>query len=290
MEITDTQPDVNPEPKRVRCVTCGAKMKGAYCRKCGEKRIVPENDFSMGKFFRLALFHFVHFDSKMATTFWLLFSKPGFLAAEWTLGRRVIYMKPLQMFVVASVLFYFFLPTAMAHFSSYEELARGYNEKIYLSNLFHYDVKKAFVEKAAALQISEDALKAQVVNEAARRSKTCLFLLIPLLGALIFAFFYKKMPWLSPHLILAMYSLTFYILADLSIHAIDWIFGLKFTGSHIYLTLMCIFAVYQTFAFRQAYRDSWAITILKTIGIMAGFVALIRIYRQIMTLWVLHGI
>lgn len=113
----EDQPDHSPLAMAETCVSCGAKLKGDYCRKCGEKKIVPERDFSLPKFLNQTLGHVVHFDSKLLRTGWLLFSKPGFLTAEWTAGRRVGYMKPLQPFIVASLLFYFFLPTTTASIS-----------------------------------------------------------------------------------------------------------------------------------------------------------------------------
>ncbi|MEO7524479.1 MAG: DUF3667 domain-containing protein, partial [Ferruginibacter sp.] len=103
-------------PKEV-CVSCGARLKGNYCKKCGEKKIIPERDFRLSKFLSQSLWHFVRFDSKLFQSTWLLFSKPGFLTNEWIAGRRVGYMKPLQLFVIASLLFYFFLPTVPAYFS-----------------------------------------------------------------------------------------------------------------------------------------------------------------------------
>ena len=183
-----------------RCASCGAKLKGKYCHKCGEKKIVPERDFSFLKFLNQTMWHFVRFDSKLLRCGWLLFSKPGFLTAEWIAGRRIGYMKPLQLFVLASVLFYFFLPTTTAYFTGDKDLARGYRTQNYLTNTFHFDFQQALAEKALTRQLDEETLKSKILTEAARQSKTWLFLLIPFWGALIYLFFKQKLPWLAPHL------------------------------------------------------------------------------------------
>ncbi len=32
------------EPSKETCVSCDAKLKGNYCKKCGEKKIIHERD------------------------------------------------------------------------------------------------------------------------------------------------------------------------------------------------------------------------------------------------------
>jgi len=269
---------------RELCASCGAKLKGDYCRKCGEKKIVPERDFSIRKFLNQAMWHLAHFDSKLLKSIWLLFSKPGFLTAEWIAGRRVGYMKPIQLFLVASLLFYFFLPTTTAHFTGPHDLIEGYREHNRLMNMFQYDFASALSEKSAKMGIDEATLSAKVMEAAADRSKTWLFLLIPLWGTVIFGLFRQKIPWLVPHLIFAMHALTFYILLDLSIHPVLYLLGITHVGKYIFLFLLLSFPVYQALAARRVYGDTWPITIVKTVGTAAVFILLIQMYRQIVTI------
>lgn len=266
------------------CPSCGAKRKGDYCRKCGEKKIIPERDFSIRKFLNQTLWHFAHFDSKLLKSVGLLFSKPGFLTAEWITGRRVRYMKPIQLFVVAGVLFYFFLPTTTAHFTGPWDLKEGYTTNDYFRNVFQYDFEKTFSEKAVRLGLSEEQLTKEIVELASERSKTWLFVLIPVWGACIFLFFRKKIPWLAPHLIFAMHALTFYILLDLSVHPVLHLIGIEYAGRYIFLFLMLAFPVYQALAVRRVYGCSWPVTIFKTAGIATCFILLILMYRQIVTI------
>lgn len=287
MEQYSNTVNPNASPERPPCQSCGAKMKGEFCRKCGEKRIVPEKDLSFSRFLRISLFHLAHFDSKLLKSFWLLFSKPGFLAREWTNGRRVLYMKPFQMFVIAGLLFYLFLPTAVAHFSSFTEMEIGFNRRLFLSNTFHYDIKTISNEKATALGTTVSSLENQLRGTAANRSKALLFVFIPLLGLVIFVCYRNQMPWAAPHLILATHSMAVYILVDLLIHAIDWILGLHLTGSQIYSLLMSCFAIYLFLSFKRAYNEGWAVTLLKSGIIWFFFIFCLRVYRQLIIIWVL---
>ena len=269
---------------RELCASCGAKLKGDYCRKCGEKKIIPERDFSIRKFLNQSLWHLAHFDSKLLKSVWLLFSKPGFMTAEWIAGRRVGYMKPIQMFLVASVLFYFFLPTTTAHFTGPHDLVMGYDEQNYVMNFFQYDFAKALASKSSELGVTEETLTHEIMDAAAERSKTWLFLLIPLWGFFIFLLFRQKIPYLVPHLVFAMHALTFYILLDLSVHPFLYLFGIIHGGKHIFLFLTLSFPVYQALAARRIYGYTWPITIVKTLGTAAVFVFLILLYRQVVTI------
>jgi hypothetical protein len=259
-------------------------MKGAYCRKCGEKRIVPERDFSLLKFLQLSLWHFIHFDSKLLRTLALLYTRPGFLTSEWIVGRRVGYMKPLQLFLVASVMFYFFLPGVAAHFASYGNLVNGYRTNNPMDNVFHYDAATAVASKASLALEDEAHRQSTLVSEAARHSKTWLFLIIPVWGSLIYLLFRKRLPWLGPHLIFAMHALTFYLLFDLTIHAVLWLTGTKMIhGGQIFLLLSTAFPVYQALALKQVYGYSWPRTLLATLLTASSFFLIVMLYRQAVT-------
>jgi hypothetical protein len=197
-------------------------------------------------------------------------------------------MKPLQLFVVASLLFYFFLPSTTAHFTGPQDLIIGYQQSNRLMNLFHYDFGSVFYEKQALLQTSEAVLTERIKETAAQRSKTWLFVFIPLWGTVVFLFFKKQMPWLVPHLVFAMHALTFYILFDLSLHPFFYFWSNERFGKYIFLILMACFPVYQVLAAKRVFGDNWLLTILKIIPVALIFILLILAYRQIVTISVLH--
>lgn len=277
VEITEGIPET--------CASCGAKLKGEYCRKCGEKKIVPERDFSMAKFVTQTLGHAVHFDTKLGRSLWFLFVKPGFLTAEWVAGRRVRYMKPLQLFVLAGILFYFFLPSVPAHFSHCHDLVRGFETHNIVLNTFRYDAGQALTEMSGSGRIGMDDLIKDIDKAAGQRSKTWLFLIIPFWGIFVYPFFQNRNSWLVPHLIFAMHGLTFYILTDLSIHFIMQILGLPPIGKNMMLLLLLVFFPYLVLAARRVYGTSWAMTVVKVIFLEAGLLIFLIFYRQLMTIW-----
>ena len=95
---------MHPTPAApVSCASCAAALAGPYCHACGEKLVDPEHDFSVRHFLEEAVEGFTHFDSRVARTFTALFAQPGHLTAELIAGRRVGYLKPIPMFLLAGV-------------------------------------------------------------------------------------------------------------------------------------------------------------------------------------------
>lgn len=213
-----------------------------------------------------------------------MFSKPGFLTAEWVAGRRVRYMKPLQLFVVAGILFYFFLPSVPAHFSHARDLKRGFETRDWVLNTWRYDIGNALRERALAAEISVDNLADEVDKAAAKQSKTWLFLIIPFWGGLIYSFFRKRNVWLVPHLVFAVHGLTYYILADLLVHFILNVLGVPPIGKHMMSLLLLAFFPYLLLAVRRVYKIPLPEAFVKTIGIEIGLLVLLVFYRQLITI------
>src|SRR6476659_6931993 len=93
--------------KPVTCKNCGNLFQGSYCNLCGEK-VYHEHDKSFSHFIEEA-FHFVtHFDSKIFRSCWLIFSNPGFLAREYSEGRRKNYFSPISLFMIGVVIYLLF--------------------------------------------------------------------------------------------------------------------------------------------------------------------------------------
>ena len=152
-------------------------------------------------------------------------------------------------------------------------------------NTFNYDFENALSEKAIAKQVNEETLKINIAAKASEHSKSLLFLIIPFWGGLICLFFRKKIPWLPPHFIFATHGITFYMLADLVIHAVIDIADSSIPKKGIVLPLLLmVFSVFLFLAVQRVYKNSLSSTILKTVGVLAGFIIVIIMYRQMITI------
>jgi hypothetical protein len=87
------------------CPSCGAARTGAYCGACGEKR-VGSADLTVRSFLGHALGEFASLDAKLPRTLWKLSRRPGALTLEWLRGRRGLYIRPLQLFLLANLVYF----------------------------------------------------------------------------------------------------------------------------------------------------------------------------------------
>jgi hypothetical protein len=91
------------------CGNCGAALSGPFCSKCGEKK-VSAKDYTIGHVVEEVFGEFTHLDSRFLRTLKLLFTKPGQLSNAFFHGGRSRYTKPLTVFIIINVIFFFVQP------------------------------------------------------------------------------------------------------------------------------------------------------------------------------------
>lgn len=94
-------------PAEHTCKSCGNTFVGLYCNLCGEKVIEPK-DRTMRTFLSNILLFVSFADSRFLKTLWLTIKNPGFLAKEYADGRRVNYLRPLQLFFILNLIYFLF--------------------------------------------------------------------------------------------------------------------------------------------------------------------------------------
>ena len=92
-------------PALTHCENCGAELQGHWCAQCGQPAIEYRRSFR----YVVAdlLNEFLNWDSKFFTTIALLILKPWRLTNEFLAGKRVRYVNPLRLYLLASILFFF---------------------------------------------------------------------------------------------------------------------------------------------------------------------------------------
>src|SRR6266700_5379646 len=92
-------------PPFTHCENCGASLSGRFCWQCGQAAIDYRRSF------RHVIVHvldsFLNWDSKFFATLGLLIVKPWQLTNEFLAGKRVRYLHPLRLYLLASILFFF---------------------------------------------------------------------------------------------------------------------------------------------------------------------------------------
>src|SRR5213083_97300 len=92
-------------PAITHCENCGAQLQGHWCAQCGQ----PAIDYRRSFRHVLAdlLNEFLNWDSKFFATIGLLLVRPWRLTNDFLAGKRVRYVHPLRLYLLASILFFF---------------------------------------------------------------------------------------------------------------------------------------------------------------------------------------
>lgn len=93
-------------PPYRHCKNCGTELKGMYCHNCGQYALDIRQPFWK---YLLQYFENVYqFDTKIWSTLWLLFRRPGFLTKEFNAGKIASYVHPMRLFMCITLLFFIY--------------------------------------------------------------------------------------------------------------------------------------------------------------------------------------
>ena len=201
-----------------------------------------------------------HFDFKSLRAFKTLVARPGLLTREYLDGRRRRYVGPIQLFVIANVLFALIGPTTFRTPLSVQE-----NDPPFPA------FKRALVAEAIAERKVEREEFRRAFDEAAGlQAKTWVFAMIPAL-ALVTAALYGFRRYYFEHLIFATHFYTFLMLWML-VATVVLAGGLALAGVRltnqgfddlVSSIIMVVLAVYLFSAFRGAFADRTAAAVAR---------------------------
>lgn len=190
-------------PSIFDCPSCGNKTLGHFCGHCGERE-VDEDDYSLRGYLREIGAAVTLLESKVLRSVWQVASQPGHLSSEYFLGRRVRYIKPLQLFIFLNVVYYFSI-TLFSATTFTTPLAT----QLHMNNYYPAYANRAVDRKLRADKISYEALEAKYNKRTNVLSKTLIFVLIPIFALLFYALFFKKRKYLVEHLVVATHFWSF---------------------------------------------------------------------------------
>ena len=190
-------PKCDPTNSTFTCPSCGTKSKRRFCCKCGEKEL-SSHDYSIRHYLKEFFSELTSFDSKVARSMWLVVTKPGLLSCEYFQGRRVRYMRPLQLFVFLNVIYYFSISMFYA-----TTFTTPLETQLRMNNYYPFYAEMRVEKKIQKEQINYSALEAKYNQKTNVLSKTLIFLLIPIFAILFYALFFRKRKYLVEHVVVA---------------------------------------------------------------------------------------
>jgi hypothetical protein len=98
-------------PPLTHCENCDAQLAGEYCARCGQHAVDYRR--SLWRVLIDAADSFLNWDTKFASSIWVLLVRPWKLTNDFNAGRRARYVHPLRLYLLASIAF--FLMIKLAH-------------------------------------------------------------------------------------------------------------------------------------------------------------------------------
>ncbi|RYE01953.1 MAG: DUF3667 domain-containing protein [Sphingobacteriales bacterium] len=262
----------------LNCPSCGVPFAGKYCAACGEKQ-VAHHDFTLGHFVEESVEGFTHFDNKLFRSLKLLLFRPGALTRNFEEGRRLRFMKPMQLFIICNVLLFLIVGGSNAFSIRLGQfmIPNGHgisNTRAHLLETFG---------SVAAVNAHTDVFAEKMAGQ----SKAFIFLFIPFFALLCALLFLRRRKPIGLHLVFAAHYFSFLLLAFTIFSVfIDWPsrwLHIRWPGNSydLFATAfnLAVLVVYFALAARRFYRTSvpWA----AIVGIVAGlmFLILLQYYR-----------
>lgn len=258
-----------------KCQSCESELIGDYCHICGEKRM-DDGQRKLSLLFGQLIDSLFSIDGKLNRSFFSILFRPGFLSYEHWRGKRNPYMRPIALFFILNVIYFFFVPVTDFSLSFNDQKIQPYSDIVFAN--IESKISIGILDEAQ-IEKEYDAIKDIV-------SKSFLFLAIPLLVPFVWLVNASKKYYLIDHVVFSIHIYTFVLIWPLLIHIIrvvlNWFGLLSLMPQSLMLGVMLM--AYYTYSFlaqRSMYRSKIFISALKSAFILFGIIISHFTYRFI---------
>jgi hypothetical protein len=272
---------------QVQCLNCDAPISGAFCSNCGQRAVPPSP--TMRELAGDAFAELSGWDGKLAESFRSLLQRPGELTRQWIDGKRVSFITPLRMYLLASLLYFGVVAVAPTNLrvgtANGPQVSLIKTEQTTAPGRMAERTETALTRQQALTGAERDSALADIAKApaflrpmmrkavddptafatAVRRAMPNVFLALVPIFALVTALFYRRRHY-PVHLYFAVHLFTFLFIARTIGNLALFTRSIVFAGVVQSMVLIWI-AAYGVIAFRRVYGGSIPMTILKGIGI-----------------------
>lgn len=306
------------------CRNCGAPLSARYCGACGQRALDPD-ERRLGHLLRDAFGALTNLDGRAWRTFIALLFRPGQLSRDYIAGRRIFWLSPIAVFLLANLLF--FLSPPISDFTlqfedqvtgevilranegqtvspQLEALLRGWRGPVY-SPLASELVKGRVEARDAAARAENPSTGSYSVSSyrdaynavSSETGKLLIGLHIPFMALALAALFPARRLLFADHFVVALHMFSFFIIAQqllmLPLRIASELTDASWVSagfSYVVLTGLLVFAAYMVFAIRAIYAAAWWRVALSSVALIAALLAIhLFIYRPVQFL-VIHAL
>jgi len=276
---------IKKQHKRSDCSNCGFKFSKVnnYCPQCGQKN--HELKIPLKHLIEEFIESTLHLDTKIFQTLKYLIFYPGQLSHEYNDGKRVKYVPPVRLYIIASFLFFFLLNVFSPKGSEADHNPKGRNSgaaiNFTVSGISVKDlsglsetqadslvrargVEKSFYNKYLIAQLYKMANggMGEFIHSFIKNISYMMFILMPVFALLIYLAFKRETNYFIEGLIISVHFHSFIFLLMSFLLLIGLVKTILFV-----MTAPLIVIFYLFFMLRRYYRQKNIITFTKTITI-----------------------
>lgn len=275
-----------------KCVTCGAEFQGKFCSRCGEKVMDPR-ERSIRHFLGEVLNAFTFLDGKFPRSVKMILVNPGKLSFDVVRGVRIPYMRPVSLFFLTNFLYFLF------------PLSEAFNTSLHwqLNGQWHSGIANRMIESKINDQgVTYAELETLYNSVSSNRAKLLLVIVVFLFSLVLSVVNFSRKRYYADHLTVSFEFVSFtllyvsILLICVLIAVMVVLDGLKPEWLWIfqredYVILPLTLAALFYFLWRMQitfYENSRWFGFLRAVFVLAGFWAMVMVYRLILffvTLW-----
>jgi thiamine biosynthesis protein ThiS len=296
-ELTENPQPLPKEPAAVagwQCPTCAAQVSGKFCPDCGEKKLGAA-DLSIRHFFTHALGEFFHFDSKIFRSFGLLFTRPGFLTAEYLRGCRKPYLHPFQLFFVSNLIYFFVQP-----YIGWSGLRTTLDIQVHMMSYSNF-ASRLVAQRLAAKGITLTQFSHSFNHVVDVQARSLVLIMVLLYAILLAVLQWRKKQFFGQHLVFSLHFTAFWLMAIFVALYPGVSLLLRFAMRHgvslpstnwdnlIFPIALSLLLIYSFLALRTAYGEPALVSFAKALVLVAAFHYALDAYRFILFLTALYA-
>jgi hypothetical protein len=258
-------------------------MVGRFCSDCGEKRL-ESGDLTVRHFCEQTLEAFTNVDGKVFRTLKALLFEPGRLTADYLRGCRKQYIAPLQIFLIANLIFFLLhpiLPSAI-----FTTPLRIQRQQRPFAPLVRAMVERKLAANGMAYQQYETQLDSRTEIEA----KSLVIGLVPMVSVPIALLYWRRRRHFLEHLVFSLHFCAFLMLCAIVVTSFGRggmlllkLCGVAFSHHAIELGVSALFlailGIYLYGAMRRVFGGSAWKSAVKAVSVALMMFPVVFVYR-----------